>query len=291
VPTEIQELLSSLEVIPQRVVNGIPLIDVDRVLERRPYLCVVDGLAYDHPPGSRHAKRWLDVQEILKSGISVVASVNLQFIAEQQAAVERITGKRASQTIPQAFVMTADEIEVVDAPPEMCVAHDPGAAGPRQLAALRELTLLLAADVVDHQLERYLQVHGIEHLWGTQERILVCITPRANATKMIESGKRNADRFHGELFVIYIEQPNLSSEDREAVDSSLEMARQLGAKVEILHGYEPIGTIMDFAHAHGITQVFVGHRLAEHWWEKFVPNPLDRLIAAAEGIDVRVFPH
>jgi two-component system sensor histidine kinase KdpD len=272
------------------------MIDVNAILRRHPQVCLVDGLAYDNPPASPHAKRWQDVQQLLAAGISVISTVNLQFIEELRDDVERITGKEVSDTIPLRFVKMADEIEVVDAPPEMCqeggfmgrVAN--GASSQQRLSELREMALLLAADVVDHQLESYLERHGIEQLWGAQERILVCVTPRVSAAAMIESGRRNADRFHGELFVVYVNEPDLTPKDRTALDANLSLARKLGAQVHLLDSEEPIHAVMEFARQHGITQIFIGHSSHEHWWHRLWGSFVDRVIREAEGIDVRVFP-
>jgi two-component system sensor histidine kinase KdpD len=256
----------------------------------------VDGLAYDNPPGSPHASRWEDVNELLDAGISVITSVNIQYIDDLRERVTRITGKHVTQTVPRSFLNSADEIVVVDAPPEMCIARDgqlgSGSAGPEQkLSELREIALLLAADVVDKQLEAYLQRNGIAQTFGAQERILVCITPRANAAPMIASGKRNADRFHGDLTVAYVRQAEISSSDQEALERNLSIARAAHARIEILDGQDPIETLLKFAHEHGVTQIFVGHSTREQWWERFTGTPLDRLIRGANDIDVRVFPH
>jgi two-component system sensor histidine kinase KdpD len=151
--------------------------------------------------------------------------------------------------------------------------------------------LLLTADVVDRQLETYLELHGIQTAWGTQERVLVCMTPRANAGAMLASGRRNADRFHGELFAIYVNQPNLTSQDRIANERNVNLARAERARVDILEGKDPVTTILQYAREHGITQLFVGHNLRRDWRARLRGSPLDRLIRGAEGIDVRVFPH
>jgi two-component system sensor histidine kinase KdpD len=270
-------------------------MDTAAILKRRPSVCLVDGLAYDHPPGSAHRSRWEDVNELLDAGISVITSINIQYIDDLRERVQRITGKHVTQTVPRSFLNSADEIVVVDAPPEMCIARDgqfPSTAGPeQQLSELREIALLLAADVVDKQLEAYLRRNGIPQTFGAQERILVCITPRANAGPMIASGKRNADRFHGDLIVAYVRQAEISADDREALDRNLAIARAAQARVEILDGQDPIETLLKFAHEHGITQIFVGHSTREQWWERFTGTPLDRLIRGANDIDVRVFPH
>ncbi len=279
------DLAHHLEFIAPKGVDGVPVIDVPAVLARRPQVCLVDGLAYDNPPGCRHAKRYEDVEELLDAGISVLTSINLEYIAEQQDFIRAVLGKTKVQTVPQDFIDQADEVVVVDAPPEAETGIEA-----QQLLQLRQRALLLTADVVDRQLEAYLRLHGIQSTWGTQERILVCMTPRANAAKMLASGRRNADRFHGELFAIYVMQANLTPEDRMALDRNVTLARAQEAHVETLEGKDPVNTILDYVRSHGITQIFVGHNLRRSWRNRLGGTPLDRLIRDAEGIDVRVFP-
>ena len=281
---EIARIIGSLEVIPTQTIEGVPVIDVQAVLKRHPQVCLVDGLAYDNPPGSLRPKRYEDVEALLEADISVITTINLEYIAEQKDFVRSVTGQTKPESVPQAFLDLADEVVVVDAPP--------GATGmeANQLSQLRQRTLLLTADTVERQLENYLKLHGIQSAWGTQERILVCMTPRANAAKMLASGRRNADRFHGELFAIYVIQPNLTAEDQMALDRNVMLARAQEAHVETLTGKEPIATILEYARAHNITQIFVGHNLRRGWRDRLGGTPLDRLIRDAEGIDVRVFP-
>ncbi len=170
--SEVEALLRCLEVIPFRFVGDVPAIDIEGILQRCPQVCLVDGLAYDNPPGSPNPKRWQDVDQLLAAGVSVVASVNLQYIEEQREKVERISGKQVTTTVPQSFLSSADEIEVDDAPPEVALERA-GDAGPegaaeieRKLSELREIALLLAAEVVDRQLEAYSHRQGIEQPWG-----------------------------------------------------------------------------------------------------------------------------
>jgi two-component system sensor histidine kinase KdpD len=296
---EVEELLRGFEVIPPRIEGGSPAIDVAAVLRRHPEVCLIDGLAYQNPPGSKHPQRWQDVAELLSAGISVVTSVNLQYIKERQDQVEAIRGKMVRESVPEAFIQTADEIELVDAAPEYCVTRAPegGRSAPdaeqleRQLSELREIALVLAADVVDHQLEEYLNRQGLEHIYGTQERILVCVTPRSNAAVMIRRGRRQADRFHGDLHVVYVQQDDLSPADQEVLHHNLEAAQQAKAHVEILNGEDPIETILEFANRQGITQIFVGHSQRSGFASRLRANPVERLIMEADGIDVRIFPH
>jgi two-component system sensor histidine kinase KdpD len=282
---EVAQVIRRFENIPTRDVEGVPIIDVPAVIARHPQVCLVDGLAYDNPPGCRHRKRYEDVEELLEAGISVLTSINLEYIAEQQEFVRGILGTTKAETVPQEFINRADEVVIVDAPPEADEA-----IGANKLSQLRQRALLLTADVVDRQLEAYLRLNGLQSSWGTQERILVCMTPRANASKMLASGRRNADRFHGELLAIYVTQENLTAEDRMALERNVTLARAQQAHVDTLEGKDPIKTILDYAREHGITQIFVGHNLRRSWRDRLGGTPLDRLIRDAEGIDVRVFP-
>jgi len=297
VPHEIEELLRGFEVIPPTGDPEHPAIDVAAVIRRHPQICLIDGLAYENPAGSKNQFRWQDVEELLNAGISVVTSINLQFVQEKQAEVEAIRGKKVRDSVPEAFIRTADEIEIVDAPPEYCVTRSTedgsvdAAAAERKLSELREIALVLAADVVDHQLEEYLRKQGIHQVYGTHERILVCVTPRSNASLMIRRGRRQADRFHGDLYVVYVQQDHLNPEDQKVIDANLAAARAANAHVEILQGEDPVELILQFAEEHGITQIFVGHSQQRGWLSRWKPNPVERLIMEAKGIDVRIFPH
>jgi two-component system sensor histidine kinase KdpD len=293
---EIDALLARLEIIPPKYVNGEPTIDVERILRRRPRVCVVDGVAYDNPPGSRHPHRWQDVEELVDSGITVLASLNLQFIEEERERVEAITGKPVAATVPKSFLYGADEIVVVDVPSEMLLERAAEATGSpeevrRRLSALREIALLVTADVVDRQLESYLQAQGVDQFWGTHERILLCLTPRANAARMAAAGKQAAERFHADLLAVYVEQPELSPADQQALAANLAAAREAGAEVAVLEGDDFVRSIIEFAREHRITQIFIGHSLRRNWWDRVAGGPVDRLIRSAEGMDVRVFPH
>jgi two-component system sensor histidine kinase KdpD len=284
VAPEVLAVVRGLEVVATRDVAGVPIVDVPALLARRPGVCLVDGLAYDHPPGARHARRDQDVEELLEAGIAVITSINLGYIAEQQAFVRAVVGRAPAHAVPQAVIERADEVVVVDAPP------DADAGSGEQLSALRQRALLLTAGVVDRQLEAYLQAHGLQVSWGTQERILVCMTPRANAARMLAAARRNVDRFHGELFAIYVVQPNLTEEDRMANERNAMLARAQGANLDMLEARDPAAAILEYARHHHITQIFVGHSLRRTWRTRLGGTPLQRLIRDADGMDVRVFP-
>jgi two-component system sensor histidine kinase KdpD len=288
VPPEIQAILDRLEIIPtiteRHAGREYRVLDVAALFRRHPALILIDGLANSNAPGNRNPQRWQDVDELLNRGISVLTAVNVQHIREKQDEVEKITGKRAADSIPLAFLREADEIEVVDAPPEALLDRgDTSALETRRLGELRELALLLAADVVETQLQGYLDEHGVASRWGAQERLVVCLTPRSNAADMLRSGRRNAERFHGALLAAYVDQGDLGPQDRERLDANLTLARELGAEVHCLKGTDFVSTILDFAHAERVTQIFIGHSQGTR-------GPIGRLIDAAEDFDVRIFP-
>lgn len=294
---DIAPLLTNLEVIPLRTDLSSPCVDVEACRRRKPSMCLIDGLAYRNPAGSENAERWQDIDALLAAGISVLTSVNLQYIRERQPQVEAIRGKLVSDSVPESFLLRADEIEIVDAPPEYCILRaqlgDPAEAAllEQQLPQLREIALVLAAEVVDRQLEGYLRRNGIEQSYGAQERVLVCVTPRSNATLMIRRGRRQVDRFHGELYAAYVASGALAAADQAMLEQNLAAAREAGAQVEVLHGEDPVSAILAYAVSNGITQIFVGHSLRGGWLEGIRPNPVERLILEADGIDVRIFPH
>ena len=282
IPPDIEPLLASLEVIATLHAKSGQAMDVSAILARRPQICLVDGLAYDNPPGCRNAHRWQDVEELLQAGITVVGSVNLQYIEDQRDAVEKLTGKRVTQTIPREFLNTADEIVIVDAPTERAR---------ERRTVLREMALVLSADVIDAGLQRYLRSHGLEETWGTHERFLVCLTPRANFDEMLASARRSAARFHCDVLAVYVRQPGLSLEDRASLEQGLAQARSEGLNVEVLDGEAVVETIVHFARTHGITQIFVGHSTKKDLRTRLFGSSVSRLVRAARGIDVRIFPH
>src|SRR5262245_47365832 len=276
---EIDRLVAQYEAIPTLKIRNRDVIDIERLLRRHPQMVIIDGLAYTNPPGSRHPERWQEIDELLNAGISVTTSVNLHYIRELQDEVASITGKRPAETVPLDFLKRADDIEVVDAPAQA------------NLSRLREMALLAAAEVVEAELRSYLHAHHIDEIWGTQERILVGITPRSDARPILESGRRNAERFHGELFVAYVRQPNLAAEDEAALERNLSIARELCATIRVLEPHrDPARALVAFARETGITQIFIGHSMRKGWWQRLRGNPVERLIDLAEGIDVRVFP-
>lgn len=231
----------------------------------------------------------------MSAGIKVVGSVNVQYVAELQDQIEPLTGKHVTETVPIAFLKNADEIEIVDAPPEEPADGSPQARGEsatsqQRLSRLRELALVLAAEVVDHQLLDYLERHGIKQNLGAHERILVCISPRANVQEMMETARIVTDRFHADLIAAYVRQDQISPRDQAALEEKLSVARSSGASIEILEGEDPVSAILDFARSRGITQLFIGHSQRSGFGPRLWGNPVERLIKRSRGMDIRVFP-
>jgi two-component system sensor histidine kinase KdpD len=296
---DVQTILSKLESIPLLETAAGKAMDVETILSRAPQVCVVDPLAAKNPPGSRNAYRWQDIQDLLRNGISVLTSVNLLHVEEYKEKVQAITGRDTAETIPKSFLLSADDIVIVDVPTDLCLWRlgakltSIGISNyqERQLSELRELALLLTAEVVDAQLESYVQAHGIEPVFGTQERFLICLTPCSNATAMIESGRRNKERFQGELYAVYVRRDGISEKESAQIEEYLVSAREAGATTEVLQSDDPIGAITEFAKQKRITQIFIGHGSHANWRDQLFGDPILRLVRATEGIDVRVFPH
>ncbi len=250
-PAEVEPLVRKLEVIPLKA----GAVDVAAIVRRHPAVCIIDGLAFNNPAGLANSTRWEDVRDLLENCIHVIASINLQYIAELREQVEVITGKHVNETVPLTFIQSADDIEIVDAPPERG----------NHLSELRELALVVAADIVDQQLNEYLERHGIHQHLGAHEKILVCITPRANIAEMMEIAQLAARRFHAQLIVAYVEQPGRSAEDRTGLESRLDVAKAAGAHVEILHGADAADTLLEFARRVASLNFSLGTAAARVW--------------------------
>ena len=294
---DVAEIVRGLEVIPTKTVAGVPVVDVPAILKRHPGVCLIDGLAYDNPPGSRNRKRYEDVQEVVDHGISVLASINLEYIEEQQEFVKTITGHVPADAVPQSFIVAADEVVVVDAPPET-VLSERGEEGvtlrarlAQQLSQLRERALLLTADVVDRQLESFLELHGIESFVGN---------PGAHSGLHDAQGRR--DRHARQRPPERRSLPWRAVRDlRQPAEPDAARSRRQRTKYQggarrtrscgCLGRKDPVATILEYAREHGVTQLFVGHNLRRDWRARLRGSPLDRLIDGAEGMDVRVFPH
>lgn len=276
-------------------------MDLDAVLARRPAVALVDELAHTNPTGMRNAKRWQDVEELLAAGIDVVSTVNVQHLESLNDVVLRITGITQRETVPDAFVRAADQIELVDMSPEALrrrLAHgnvyaaekvDAALANyfrPGNLAALRELALLWVADRVEESLQDYLADHGIKTTWETRERVVVALTGSAGGDQLVRRAARIAGRLRGDLVGVHVANPDgLSSTTGEHLERQRALLVELGGTYREVVGHEVAEALAAFARAEQATQVVIGatqrSRLSE-FTRGSVVSQLQRSLTSAD---------
>ena len=299
--------------IPRRtdVHRGVPLteLDLDAVLARHPEIALVDELAHTNIPGSRHPKRWQDVDALLDAGIDVITTVNVQHIESLNAVVEKITGIAQQETIPDAVVRAADEIEVVDLAPQSL--RDRLAAGvvyPAEridaalsnyfrlgnLTALRELALLWLADEVDSALRSYRADHGIEGAWQARERVVVALTGGPEGETLLRRGARIAARSAGgELLAVHIStQDGLRDETPGALAAQRSLVESLGGSYHQIIGDDIPGTLVEFAQGADATQLVIGvSRRGRLMAALTGPGIGSEVIRRSGDIDVHIVTH
>ncbi|MFZ5881347.1 MAG: DUF4118 domain-containing protein [Chloroflexota bacterium] len=307
---ETEELLAGHEVLPRKQVeyHNVTLteLDVDAVIRRRPQLVLVDEFAHTNAPGSRHPKRFQDVEEILDAGIDVYTTLNIQHLESLNDIVAQVTGVIVRETIPDRVIDEASEIEVIDLPPdELLVRLQEGKVYiPEQasralqkffrkgnLTALREMSLRRAAERVDDQMRSYMQTRAISGPWAAGERLLVCISPNPLAEKLVRTTRRLADELNAEWVAVYVEiasKPENDPANRERIGRTLQLAEELGAKSLTLAGRSIHEVVLDYARKNNITKVVIGKPLKPRWQEIIKGSVVDQLIYASGDIDVYV---
>jgi two-component system sensor histidine kinase KdpD len=307
---ETEALLEGLTVIPRKQVEyrgiALPEMDLDAVLAARPRLVLVDELAHTNAPGSRHPKRYHDVEEILDAGIDVYTTLNIQHLESLNDVVAQVTGVNVRETIPDRVIDEAAEIEVVDlAPPELLQRLKEGKVYVPEMAAraveqffnegnlyaLRELALRRAAERIDEQMLAYMQIRAISGPWAAGESILVCVGPGPLSERLVRVARRQADRMNAHWTAIYIETPShhrLPKESKEQVWRSLQLAEKLGAKTATVFGLNVADTTIDYAKKHNITRIIIGKTLRPRWQEFVFGSVVDQLIHTSGTIDVYV---
>jgi two-component system sensor histidine kinase KdpD len=307
---ETEALLRGLEILPRRAVDyrGTTLqeLDLDGALARKPALILVDELAHTNAPGCRHAKRWQDVIELLDAGIDVYTTVNVQHVESLNDVVAKITGVVMRETIPDSVFQQADEVELIDLPPDDLLqrfregkVYVPGQAQEAvenffrkgNLIALRELALRATAQRVDAQMRVYRREHAIDKVWPTAERVLVCIGPTPYSTRLVRAAKRMADSLGAEWIAAYVETPahlNLPAEARDAVVQTLRLAEQLGGQTITLSGPTMSETILAHARDRNVTKIVVGKPRRTRLQRFVLGSIVDALVQGSGGIDVYV---
>lgn len=307
---ETQSLLEGLQVLPQREIEhrGIKLheFDLDAALARRPAVILVDELAHTNAPGSRHAKRWQDVEELLSAGIDVWTTVNVQHLESLNDVVGKITGVVVRETLPDSVLEKADQVELVDLPPEdllkrleegkVYVAEQAQKAlqsffRQGNLIALREMALRKTADRVESQMQRYRELHGIAETWPVAERILLAVSSGPGSQRLVRAASRLASRLRAEWLVVYVETPaetRLPEKDRDRVWQTLRLAEKLGAETAVLSGERPAEAILRYARRRNVSKIVVGKPAHARWKDFVFGSVRDELVRGSGEIDVYV---
>jgi two-component system sensor histidine kinase KdpD len=311
---ETEAMVADLEVLPRRTIeyHGVPLaeMDVDAVLARRPTLALVDELAHTNAPGSRHPKRYQDVQELLAAGINVYTTLNIQHLESLNDVVAQITGVVVRETIPDSVIDEASEIELIDLPPDELLNRlqegkvyipEQAARAIREffrkgnLTALREMTLRRAAERVDDQMRSYMQTRAIPGPWLAGERLLACISPSPLSERLIRSARRLATELKAEWLTVYVETPQLaaiSPEKRDRVAGILRQAEELGARTYIIGSRGSVldvaRTILDFARKNNVSKIMLGKPLRPRWQEILRGSVVEELTRLSGDIDIYV---
>jgi two-component system sensor histidine kinase KdpD len=307
---ETEALLGGLEVIPRRRVpyrgRLLTEMDIDAVLARRPALALVDELAHSNAPDSRHPKRWQDVEELLKADIDVYTTLNVQHLESLNDIVARISGVRVRETIPDNVLELADEIELIDLPPEELIARlrQGKVYVPDQIAraiqnffskgnltALRELAMRVAADRVDAQMTAHMRSRAIPGPWPTEDRILVCINESPVAKTLVRTAKRAAERARAPWIAVNVVTPSsatLSEAAKDAIAETMRLAESLGAELATLDTTSNVaGAILDFARSRNVSRIVVGRPRPRRLLARFFRETVaEELIRRAEDFEI-----
>jgi two-component system, OmpR family, sensor histidine kinase KdpD len=309
---ETEVLLRGLEVVPRKRLEYrgqmLEEMDLDAVIARQPQIALVDELAHTNVAGSRHPKRYLDVEELLSRGIDVYTAVNIQHIESLNDVVAQITHVRVRETVPDSVFDRADEIELIDLTPDDLIqrlkegkVYVPKQAeralehyfSPGNLTALRELALRRTADRVDEQLLTHMQANAIAGPWAAGERILVCVSEDPRAAGLVRYTKRVADRVHAPWTAISIETRRslqLSDEQRDRLADTLRLAESLGAEALTIPGVgrRIADDIIQFAQANNVTQIIIGKSSRSRWFEIIQGSVVHDLVRRTGNISVSV---
>jgi two-component system sensor histidine kinase KdpD len=303
-------LLIGLEMLPRRKVEhrGIALeeFDLDAALARKPQLLLVDELAHTNAPGSRHLKRWQDVDELLEAGIDVFTTLNVQHLESLNDVVAQITGVIVRETVPDAVFDKAYEVRVVDLPVDELLErlHDGKVYVPQQAAravesffregnliALRELALRRTAERVDAKMRGYKAAHGIEESWHAGERVLVCVSPSPHSARLVRAARRMATSVHAELVGVYVETPaslRMSAQDREQLALNMRLVESLDGEPVTLRGEDAAAETVQYARKRNVTKIVVGKPTYPRWRDALRRSFLDDIVRKSREIDVYV---
>mgnify|MGYP000914513844 CR=1 FL=1 len=276
--SETKALLKEFEIIPSRKIHQeeitIEEMDLDAIISRHPYLVLVDELAHANAEGSRHAKRYQDIQELLDNGINVYTTLNIQHLESRNDTIAQITGVTVSDTIPDEIFEKADDVELIDVTPNVLLdrlAEGKVYAAPQSkeavqnffrkgnITALREMSLRLVADRVDKQLKSYMQEKHIEGPWKSGLHLLVLVGPSTSSAKLIRWAKNLSYTMGADLVALHVENTQVLNESQqEQLAKNIDLARKFGAEVIITSGDDLVSTTLDVARRENISHIIIG---------------------------------
>ena len=306
---ETEAMVKDLEIVPRfdLVYRGKTFteMDIDAVLRRKPEIVLVDELAHTNIEGARHTKRYQDVEELLAAGIDVYSTLNVQHLESVNDIVQRITWVKIRETLPDSILKTADEIELVDLPPEDLIQRlqDGKVYMPDQaqmavqhyfqrgnLTALRELAMRTAAEHVDSDMLGYMQTHGIKGPWPARERLVVCVDESGNAFDLVRMASRTASRDKMPWIALHVHGSQdylLTEKEKDNIDGSLRLAEELGGEaVSIRGGINVAGDILAFAKSRNATRILIGRSGKSSLARFLFPPVSERLAAQARDFDI-----
>lgn len=308
--TETEQMLLGLDILPRRSVSYhrtlLREFDLEATLARKPEIVVLDELAHTNAPGSRFDKRWQDVEELLKAGIWVYSTLNVQHIESLNDVVAQITGVQVRETVPDSVIDEADEVELVDLPPEVLLERlkagrvyvPQSIQGASEsffrrgnLIALRELALRRTAEWVDRQMREYKRGQGIRAIWPAAERILVAVSPSPASGRIVRAAKRMAAGLHADLLAVYVETPRttaLPQSSRDRVIQTLRLAEGLGAETSTLSGTSAAAELVAFARERNVGRIVVGKTGRSRIGEALLGSFVSNLVRLSGDIDIYV---
>ena len=309
---ETGQLIDDLEVLPRKPIvyrnQVMHEFDLDAALTRRPKLLLVDEYAHTNVPGSRHPKRWQDIDELLAAGIDVWTTLNIQHLESLNDVVQKISKVRVRETVPDTVFDKADEVVLVDFPPDELLkrlaegkvyVQDTAARAvehffkPQNLTALRELALRRAAERVDAALIERMQAQAIEGPWAAGERILACIGPDPVSPTIVRTAKRLADLMDAPWIAVTVERPGtmLDAAARRRLDDAMKLAQSLGAETQTLTGSDLPAELLRFAKFENVTQIVIGRAGDSFWSELFHRSLPHELVRRTKDIAIHLVTH
>jgi two-component system sensor histidine kinase KdpD len=304
------EKAASLEVVARKKIpyKGVIIEEMDTgaVIERHPAVALVDELAHTNAPGSKHDKRWQDIEDLLEAGITVISTVNIQHLESLADIVADITGVQVRERVPDRVVDHADEVELIDMaphalrqrmrhgniyPPERAERALEHFFNEGNLMALREMALRKMAQVTEQELEEYMHDHNVQTNWAAAERVMVCVDDQSQAQNLIRRGWRMADRYRTELLAVAVATPRWASaspEQKRALEDNLRFAEDLGAEVVRVQGSDVAKALMQVAHDKNVGSIIIGHSRHGRLHEIVRGSIVLNLLRSAGNVDVHV---